>query len=450
MRIDRRSVLKALGSSALVLPFAGLFAKSANAGPTTAAAKRFIVFYFPDGVPAPGGEASRFHASGSETSFTLPENLAPLAARKDSCVFFRGLSMGGTDSGSHPGGAKKLLTGVDGGNGESLDRYLARTIGASAPYRHVYVGAMATHNNASGDKFVSYPSAGATVAPEDDPKKEWGRLFTGVTQGSSQSSNPKEPDPVDVSVIDAALGDLNDLRARLGDVEKAKLDLHLEAMRDVERRVKGLAPDALPACNQSIGSIAQVDQTRLFDPGHFPSVMRAQIDLVVQAMACGLTKVGVVQASQHTSELVMSRFPNTPFYKPNFDMRSHQASHYGQSSDSKFGEYVMQRTWFVEQFAYLLDQLAARPEGAGTMLDHTLVLLCSEVSDGNTHSHDDMPFVLAGNASSAGGALRTGRLFDFGGRRHSDLLGTIAHAMGDSSVTTYGQGGQGLLPGVLA
>jgi hypothetical protein len=84
------------------------------------------------------------------------------------------------------------------------------------------------------------------------------------------------------------------------------------------------------------------------------------------------------------------------------------------------------------------------------MLDHTLVLLCSEISDGNTHSHDDMPFILAGSSSSVGGALRTGRLFDFGGRRHSDLLGTIARAMGDQSISTYGQGGQGLLPGVLA
>ncbi len=449
-KLDRRAILKAFTASALTLPFTGLLAKSANAGAPSAAAKRFIVFYFPDGVPAPGGEPSRFHATGSETSFSLPENLAPLASRKDSCIFFRGLTMGGTDSGSHPGGAKKLLTGVDGGGGESLDRYLARTVGASAPYKHVYVGAMATHNNASGDKFISYPSAGTTAPPEDDPKKEWSRLFSGASSSPAPSGGTKGPDPVDVSVIDAAMGDLADMRARLGDVEKAKLDLHLEAMRDVERRIKGLAPEALPACNQSLGSVGQIDPTRLFDPGQFPDVLRAQIDLVVQAMACGLTKVGVVQASQHTSELVMSRFPNTPLYQPSFDMRSHQASHYGQSSDPKFVDYVKQRTWFVEQFAYLLDQLAARPEGGGTMLDHTIVLLCSEISDGNTHTHDDMPLILAGGSASAGGPLRTGRLFDYPGRRHSDLLGTIARAMGDQGVSTFGQGGQGLLPGVLA
>jgi hypothetical protein len=443
--VNRRAILKGLAASALTLPFAGLFARSASAGPTPAFAKRFIVFYFPDGVPAPGGEPSRFHATGSETSFTLPENLVPLTPHKDACVFFRGLSMGPTDAGSHPGGAKKLLTGVDQGNGESLDRYLARTVGGSAPFRHLYLGAMATQNNASGDKFISYPSAGTTAAPEDDPATAFDRLF-GSTSGPPSPGAPKGPDPTEVSVIDAALDDMNDLQARLGDVEKAKLALHLEALRDVERRIKGLAGDALPACNQSLGSVGGIDRTRLYDPAQFPDILRAQMDLMVQAMACGLTKVGVVQASEHTSELIMSRFAGTPLYTPGYDMRSHQASHYGQSSDAKYTQYVHQRTWFVEQLAYLLDQLKSRPEGSGTMLDQTLVLLCSEISDGNTHSHDDMPFILAGGSV----AVRSGRLLDFGSRRHSDLLGSIAHAMGDPSVTTYGQDGSGLLPGLFA
>lgn len=446
--IDRRSILKALCGSALTLPFAGLFAKTASAGPSAQLAKRLIIFYFPDGVPAPNGEGSPFHATGSETGFNLPENLAPLAPHRDSCVFLRGLSMGQTDAGSHPGGAKKLLTGVDGGGGESLDRYLARTVGASTPFRHVYLGAMATQNSASGDKFISYPSAGTTVAPEDDPKRAFDRMFgsgSPTSGGSPQDNKPQGPDPVEVSIIDAALGDLNDLRGRLGDAEKSKLDLHLEALRDVERRIKGVGAEALPACNQSLGSVGGIDTGRLYDPSQFPQVLRAQLDLAVQAMACGLTKVAVVQASQHTSELIMSRFPNTPLYHPNSDMRSHQASHYGVSADPKYHEYVMQRTWFVEQFAYILDQLKARPEGSGTMLDNSIVLLCTEVAEGNTHSHDDMPFILGGKG---GGAIRSGRLLDYGGRRHSDLLGSIAHAMGDPQVTTYGQAGQGLLPGL--
>ena len=107
-------------------------------------------------------------------------------------------------------------------------------------------------------------------------------------------------------------------------------------------------------------------------------------------MACGLTKVGVIQGSQHTSELIMSRFRDTEMYDAGFDMRSHQASHYGARHDRSnrlYSDFVKQVNWWVSQYAYLLQQLRARPEGDGTMLDHSVVLLCTEVSDGNTHSH---------------------------------------------------------------
>jgi len=436
--LSRRSLLRALASSALTLPLAGLLAKSASGGNPPGKAKRFIVFNFPDGIPEPGGGAGKWHPTGTGTSFTLSDCLQPLAAYASSCAFLRNLSMGSTDVGSHPGGAKKLLTAVDGGNGESIDRYLARTVGGGMPYKHVYLGAMALQNNASGDKFVSYVSPGTTTAPEDDPKKAFAWLF-----GNGGGSGPAGPDPATVSILDNALTDLNELQGQLGETEKSKLALHVDALRDVEKRVQNLGSQA-PSCNQALPSVTKIDGTKLYDPGQFPDVLRAQIDVMVQAMACGLTSVGVVQASEHTSELIMSRFPNTPLYTPNYDMRSHQASHYGQSSDPKYTSYVAQRTWFVAQFAYLIDQLKQRPEGQGTMLDNSILLMCSEVADGNTHSHDDMGFVLAGGA-----ALNGGRVFDWGYRRHADLHLSIARAMGDS-MGSFGDASSGVLPGLLA
>ncbi len=147
----------------------------------------------------------------------------------------------------------------------------------------------------------------------------------------------------------------------------------------------------------------------------------------------------------------MSRFPGTAMYDPGFDMRSHQASHYGARHDRSnrlFVDFLAQRRWFVQQLGYLINQLAARPEGASgeTMLDHSLVLVSSEVSDGNTHSHHDMPFVLAGHA---GGSLSGERVLEFGGRRHGDLLASIAHAMGQP-VMGYGTDSHGPLDGLLS
>ncbi len=437
-KLDRRSILRMLASSALTLPLAGLFAKSAAGGLPPTVAKRFIVLYFPDGIPEPPNGPSQWYASGSDTNVTLSTCLKPLASVQSSCCFFRNLSMGPTDSGSHPGGAKKLLTATDGGMGVSIDRHLASTIGASMPFSHVHLGAMALQNNASGDKFISYIAPGTTVAPEDDPVSAFAHIF-----GSGQTGTTTAPDPSTGSILDNALADLDDLRTQLGTTEKSKLDLHTQALRDTEKRIQSLASET-PSCTQSLASVSSIDETRLYDAAQFPDVLRAQMDLMVQAMACGLTNVGVIQGSEHTSELIMSRFANTPMYDPNYDMRSHQASHYGVSTDPKFASYVQQRTWIVQQFAYLLSQLAASPEGSGSMLDNTIVLLCSEIADGNTHSHDDMGFVLGGGSV----ALRTGRLFDWGYRRHADLLMTIANALGDP-ITSFGDSSSGVLPGLL-
>jgi len=448
--LSRRSFIRAVGGAALALPFYELAYRGLRSSfaDVSGGARRLIVFYFPDGVAGPSadGSPSVWDPTGPERGFTLPEQLEALNPWKDQIVFLKGLTMGGTDSGSHPGGAKKLLTGVDGGNGESIDRFLARTAGAGAPHRHLFLGAMANQNSASGDKHISYLSPGTTAPPEDKPWQAFERIFGKKPDGSGGGGSG---DDTDASIIDAVLGDLSDLRGKLGDTEKSKLDLHLEGLREVERRIKGMAPMPTPGtCDMPRIDVAGIDDKNAYDPALFPKLLRAQTDLMVQAMACGLSQVGVLQCSMHTSELIMSRFPGTEMYDPGFDMRSHQASHYGPSHDKskrEYRDYLLQRRWFVSQFAYLLEQLKARPEGDGTMLDYSVVLLCSEVSDGNTHSHDNMPFLLAGRG---GGTIVPGRLLNYSGRRHGDLLCSIAHSMGQR-VAGYGQGSSGPLPGLL-
>lgn len=435
---SRREFLKTLGGVGLALPFAQLLGGRPVVAAPNGGCRRVIIFYFPDGVAGWSfdGGANRWRPTGSETNFTLGFQQEALNPLKNDCVFLTGLSMGGTDAGSHPGGAKKLLTAVDHGDGESIDRFLARTAGANARFQHLYLGAMATDKNASGDKFISYLGPGTTAAPEDNPLVAFGRLFAnGMVQngGGGNTPNPQ------ASVIDTALADLNDLRARLGTTEKAKLDLHLDALRQVEKQVKGMGGTGMvpmASCQNPTLSTNGSDG-RSYNPDDFPNLLRAQMDLMVLATACGLTQVGVIQASQHTSELSMSHFKeDAELYRANYDMRSHQASHHGTSKDL-FTAYVAQRRWFLQQYAYLLNHLKSRPEGDGTMLDYSLVLLCSEISDGNIHSHDDMPFILGGKG---GGTVRTGRLLDYKGMRHSPLFVAMARAMGQN-LNSFGQDG---------
>jgi hypothetical protein len=457
-RFSRRSALKALGAAAVTGgALRWLRPDSAHAA---GSARRLFIFYHPDGIPGPSqsGDASKWHPTGSETNFQLATCTSPLEGFKDRSVFFRGLSMGGTDSGSHPGGAKKLLTAVDGGNGESIDQYLARTVGASSYWRHLYLGAQAAYAGASGDKHVVYPAAGYTIPPEDDPRRALRSLFGGAAgTGGTGGTGGGAPavDPVRRSVLDSVLTDLGAMRARLGGVGQARFDLHLEAVRELERRIGGGVTDEVPGaaaaadCANPAVDTSSFGDAELYDPAKFPAILKAQLDLAVLASACGLTRVSTIQASVHTSELVMSRFPDTPMFDPGFDMRSHQASHYGSRHDPfsrEYMAYVQQSQWWTGQFAYLLELLDSLPDGEGTMLDTSLCLMVTEVCDGNTHLHDDMPFVLAGGGN---GSVRTGRLLDLGFRRHADLLVSVANAMGQPT-SWFGDASGGGVPGLLA
>ena len=444
-RPTRRALVQGLAAAC------GLGALPARA--SSGIAQRIIFFYVPDGVPGPSaaGESSAWHPSGSEYDFSLPTCTAGLNDWKSQCLFFTGLSMGGTEAGSHPGGAKKLLTAADYGNGESIDQYIARTAGAASPWHHLYLGVQANYNASSSDQHISYPVAGSSIPPEDDPRVAFANLFG----GASTSAGGDTGGSVDTSaadrrrlVIDTLLGDINDLQGRLGSVEKAKLDLHKESLYELEGRLDGGDPvNDSGSCEDP-----QVDTSDitgdLYAPEVFPATLRAQIDNVVLAMECGITRCATIQCSTHTSELIMSRFAGTEMYDPGYDMRSHQASHYGDRHDTSKREYQafeQQCRWWIEQYRYLIEQLDARSEGDGTMLDNSIVVFCTEVCDGNTHGHDNMPIIVAGGG---GGRIRGGRLLNTGYARHGDLWVALAQAMG-VDCSWFGDASSGPLWGVL-
>ena len=444
--LTRRRLLQALGLGAVgAAAFPHL--PSARAA-VSGGARRVIFFYFPDGVPGidQAGEKSLWDAQGSGSNLVLSDLHTSLLPFKDQCVFLNGLSMGPTDAGSHPGGAQKLLTAFDHAGGPSIDRVLAQALGVQS----LYLGAMATEG-------LSYQAAGtAPAAPENSPLAAFNRLFpggqanTGSGGGTTTPALPSDPDGA--SILDDVLADLDDLSGSWSRTEKTKLDLHLGALRDLERSVKQLpkamtTPVENPATCDS-PQLGDYDPNQLNDPANYPRILKAQTDLMVQAMACNLTRVGLLQNSVHTSELNMAAFPGTPMFKANYYLGSHKASHYGTShaeGDELFHAYHQQVRWWVDQYAYLLQALKNRPEGEGTMLDYSLVVVCSEISDGNTHSHDNMPFILAG---SGGGSIRTGQVLQFQNQPHAGLYSSIAQAMGKPM--TFGQANAGPLPGLLA
>ncbi len=173
------------------------------------------------------------------------------------------------------------------------------------------------------------------------------------------------------------------------------------------------------------------------DVNHYPAIGKLQIDLMLMAFACDLTRVGSIMYS-HAGGTPPSPWLGIP-------EGHHELSHAGRSDTGARQKLANVKRWYSEQFAYLLDAMKKIPEGTGTMLDNTVVFWGSELAEGDTHSHDDMPFVLAG---SCGGYFQTGRHVTYArdtmvsgklrGVSHNDLLVSLCHAMGRTDVMTYG------------
>jgi hypothetical protein len=204
------------------------------------------------------------------------------------------------------------------------------------------------------------------------------------------------------------------LGPRLGADDKAKLDAHLANVRDLEVRLAASgAVCTLPTAPAAIDYKANAN---------FPAVGKLQMDLLVAALACDLTRVGTIQWEQSVGNV---RFT---WVDPAITRGHHDMSHDGDSLTDTLEQLTQINAWYAQQLNYLLGALdAAKDPDGSSMLDNTLVIWVNELSRGNVHSHDKMPYVLAGGA---GGALRTGRFLTYKGDSHSNLLVSCMNAMG--------------------
>jgi hypothetical protein len=422
--VSRRRFMRGAGSALALLPFlSSLKASRAGAAP----AKRAMFVYVPDGcIPA------KWHPSGSETSFTLPEMTAPLEPIKQHLIFLDGLTMysGGA---THEGGAAKVLTGV---GDQSLDVFLGDKIGGSKPFRSLQLGVGSTFQ--AGVPSVSYIGAGQPVNADDDPLDAFSRVF-GTVGGGADADLAKRKQQ---SVLDAALADLQALQNKLGSTEKQKLGVHLDSLREVEGRLTGAAVSASCGSPNFDKRGFSVNPTDYYPKTYhkeefFKTVGLMQMDLAVLALSCGATNVATLMWSHCVSP--------THILETGVTTGNHDASHYGDPSSQNAKDFITLKRWFMDQFVYLIQKMQNTPDDGGSLLDNTVVLLCSELGDSNLHDHDNVPFVLAGRA---GGALKTGRYLNYRGKHngknepHTKLLVSVANAVG-AGIDSFGYTGEG-------
>ncbi len=416
---ERRNFLKwvAAGFGAAMLPY-GSMAFAADPP------RRVIFVYFPDGM-----RPEHWHPATTGTSFVLPRMTAPLERVRQHCVFLGGVDMKGSGS-THEGGVLKLLTGADGRASDkavSLDYYLAQSFKTQTVRPHLNLNIVPVWDSAG----VTFDSNGLRVAPEPNPLAAFESLF-----GANAADNFLVQRRL--SVMSASLNELNALRTQLGSVEQAKLDTHLESLRELEQKLNANA-GACAAWNFNPTGF-KVTRTGFWsnpeyrDASKMGLISGLQMDIAVHALACDLTRVVTLTWGHAVNEAVIAESGS--------GQTCHQASHGGGE------DFIKVKAWYTEQLAKLIEQLASVPEGSGTLLDNTLIFVGSDLANGGWHNHTDMPFILAGG-SNAG--ISGGRSLRFNGTPHNKILVSMAQFMG-LNLNQFGtqDTNPGPLPGLIA
>jgi hypothetical protein len=185
------------------------------------------------------------------------------------------------------------------------------------------------------------------------------------------------------SVLDYVTGSLSRLRMTLGVGDKRKLEEYLEAVRDIERRIQ-LAEE------QNVTMRLPLIERPRAVPDDYGEYARLMIDMQVVAWQTDMTRVASFMLGRDGS--------NRAYREIGISDGHHSISHH-QSDPEKVEKLIKIDEFHVSMFAYLLDKLKQTPDGDGTLLDHSLVLFGSSISESNIHTHDDLPIVLAGGGN---------------------------------------------------
>lgn len=399
VRQTRRGFLRALGAASLgaaLSPLSWGLVRPALA--QVGAPRRVIFVYVPNGVTYPS-----WHPVGAGRDFTLPVMTAPLEPVRRHCVFLRGVDMHGS-AGTHEGGQVKMLSGRSGhmhDPGPTLDWYLGQQFRTAVPRPFLNLGVIGNQ----WSKPITFDADGKALGTDDNPLAVYERLFGGDATQDALIARRR-------SVIDRALSEVTALRSRLGGVEREKLDVHLESIRAVERT---LDDDTAAACDTSGFNTQGFSVTRNehMDHANFATVGALHTELAVLSLACDLTRVVTLKWA----------YPVTPVIIPQSgsSMPCHQASH------MQDGNFDLIKAWFSARFADLVARLASYPDGAGSLLDNTLIWLFSELGDSAGHNHRNMPFVLAGGAA---GGIAGNRVLDYSSEAHNKILVSMARFAG--------------------
>ncbi|HET6279560.1 MAG TPA: DUF1552 domain-containing protein [Polyangia bacterium] len=401
--------------------------------------KRYCTWFFGNGILPP-----RWIPAAVGTNWTLSEQLAPLAKVKDSLTVVTGLKrlLGGQP---HQGGSSAATTGgpveQESAVLPSIDQIVADAISQGTTYRSLEIGVSnATPNGPCNTLHtVSHRGLKAPLYPEFNPKTVFTRLFS-----AGGVPNPGNPDAAALtklnqarkSVLDAVIADANELKTSLGTSDQQRLVQHLDGIRQLELRLQMMPPTITNTCTPPASPAVGQDAM-----SQAPSEVNAvQADMLAIAFACNMTKVATFTwtlPAAHAYFRQLGTEMNADFHDT--------ICHTDPGDATTMPRYHKGVLHSMTSLAYFLEKMKSMTEGAGNVLDNSLVYVTSCTSWGKPHGADEWPVLLAGKA---GGALKGNIHLRAPGENLSKVLFSIAKIMG-SNVTTLGRD-QGLVTTGLA
>ena len=403
-RLSRRAMLRGAGAT-LALPLLDAMVPALTALSQTPASparlRRLGVFYVPNGM-----SMGYWWPKTEGPLVNLPPTLQSLNGLKDRVLLLGGLADKPADlmegGGDHARSAGtfltattfKLTTGADVYAAVSMDQVAAQELAKQTQLTSLELGieSNAMLGTCDGGSSCAYTNTIAWRTPttplpvERDPRAVFERLFG--TSGSTDPAARVARLQRDRTIIDAVASELSRLQRRLGSGDRAKVSEYIDSVRDVERRIQ-------TAERQSSRELPVVDEPAGI-PEDYATHAKLQMDLLALAYQTDLTRVSTFMLAKEVSGRAYPEIGVSDSHHP--------LSHH-QDEAGKLERLHKVNEFHFQQFAYLVEKLAAAPEGDGTLLDHTALLYGTGISDSNTHFHDDLPVAVVGGqaAGIAGG-----------------------------------------------